>query len=618
MATSYDLGPTLDPDGTNHGSFSPSWVICVVRFKNRSTFDRGTMASFSTDGSVAASERGDPLVIASDCVNVVTSTNKRSHLSNLVATLKAGEVDYLSEIAPGDWVLCWMTDNEEHAATIADNIRNGKACNEFGDGLKFVGRVFSRFKTLQESGNGDKILGYDLQATGFGEWDASIYYNPYLSITQKFINTWMASLSIAVDKFLSTDGIDINSAMPELIELFFGRGISLKASNPAGEPELLGVAGLTQGEGEAPFSYVVPETVGKLLGKTSRSKSSGVLAYADLLQALIGIQKYGNNTAFGQQADIQAPAPPNANLTPTDFKPMIGKFLPNPPQLSGKSVWSILNEYLNPAVNEMYTCLRADDNGKVLPTFVCRQLPFTSAELAKDSEIDSTTYFELPRWKVPAWMVHSYKIGSSDALRFNFVKMNGDAPSHAQPDIFTFQDVRSGGPVRDDQDIRRSGLRPDINHIACGIQDQQVGPAAWNKIRADFLMGQHLALMGTISMQGIQAPIVEGDNFEFDFVIFHIESVTHTCAITGDGKKRFMTTLQLSYGLRSDDSQAPSAPVQSQSTDEAMYSALSDKDFNTNNPGVGGAAYDAAQEQKGVTQGQQAGDFFSSSGGGLA
>lgn len=610
---SYDLGPTLDPDGVNSGSFSPSWVLCVVRFKNRSTFSRSNMSSFSTDGSVAAAERGDPLIIASDCVNVVTSTNKRSHLSNLVATLKAGDVDYLSEISPGDWVFCWMCDNEEKAAEIVGRLKGGetvKACNRFNDGLKFVGRVFSRFKSLSEAGDGQKILGYDLQATGFQEWDASIYYNPYLSLTQKFIGTWMAALGLAVDKFLSTDGIDINAAMPELIELFFGRGITLKAANPAGETALLGVSGLTQGEGEAPFSYVVPDTVGKILGKTSRSKSSGVLAYADLLQVLIGIQKY----------DGQLGAPGSAtnyiDLFPSSFKKLLGNFLPAPPQLSGKSVWGILNEYLNPAVNEMYTCLRADEEGSILPTFVVRQLPFTSEVLGRDNSIDSTKYSEVPRWKVPGWMVKSYKVGSSDALRFNFVKMNGDAPSQAQPDIFSVQDVRSGGPIRDDQDIRRSGLRPDINHIACGIKDQQLGPTKWNKIRSDFLMGQHLALMGTITMQGIQAPIVEGDNFEFDYVVFHIESVTHTCAITGDGKKRFVTTLQLSYGLRSDDSNAPQAPP-SAFGDESMYSALSINDFNSDNPGIGGGGQDEAPALTNTGQ-QGAGDFFSSDGGSLA
>src|SRR5712672_3968391 len=103
----------------------------------------------------------------------------------------------------------------------------------------------------------------------------------------------MGNLGIAVDKFLGKDGIDINVAIPELVELLFGRGISKKAANPADEPSLAGVTGLTTGDGEADFSYVVPATVGTLLGKTSRSKSSGVLAYADILKLISGIQKYG-------------------------------------------------------------------------------------------------------------------------------------------------------------------------------------------------------------------------------------------------------------------------------------------------------------------------------------
>lgn len=398
--------------------------------------------------------------------------------------------------------------------------------------------------------------------------------------------------------------------MPELVELLFGRGISQKAANPAGEPELQGITGLTTGDGEAPFSYVVPATVGTLLGKTSRSKSSGVLAYADILQSIMGVQKYNNNAVTGPSSastfDNQI-----AGFSPSQLKPMMGKFVPIISPFSGQPVWNVLHQYLNPAVNEMYTCLRADENGNVLPTLVVRQLPFTSSVMANDNR---TAFLELPRWKAPMSMITKYRIGRSDALRCNFVQMMGEAPAEAQPDVFTFQAVRNPA-IRDDQDIRRSGLRPDIQQVACGITDQQVGPEEWNKVRADILMGQHLTLGGSLNMFGVEAPICEGDNFEFKNTVLHIESVTHTAAII-DSKKQFMTTLQLSSGIRSDSQGTPAAPPQAFG-DDKIYAALQPEDMAEEKPGIGAVGQDEASAQRNPG-GSGPGDFFSSEGGGLA
>lgn len=599
--STFDLTHDLDPDDENVHSSTPSWVICVIRFKTISTFSRDKQGSISTDGSEAAAEKG-PLIITNDCTQMVVNSNKRSHVGNLAATLKCIDINYLAEILPGDWLFAWITETEEHAADVIDKIKNSKAANGFNDGLKFVGRVYSVFETLTTDENGTKRAGVDLQGVSFNEFDTSVYYNPNLSVSQPYVNTWMGNMGIAIDKFLNKGEVDINGAIPELLELLFGRGISQKAANPAGEDSLQGVSGLTTGDGEAPFSYVVPTTVGNLLGKTSRSKSSGVLAYADIIQSVIGIQKYSNNAATGPNSsssfDNQV-----AVFTPSQLKPLFGKFLAEVPVFSGTPMWNVLERYLNRAVNEMYTCLRVDEDGNVLPTFVCRQLPFTSSIMADD---DRTGFLELPRWKVPASMISSYRIGRSDALRCNFVKMNVDAPTQAQPDIYSYQDVRSP-PVRDDQDIRRSGLRLNIEIVKGGIKEQQEGAKDWYPLRSDILMGQHLTLGGTVNMFGIEAPICGGDNFEFKNTVFHIESVTHTAAVI-DRHKKFMTTLQLSYGVRATENKQGFG-------DDKIYAVLQSKDFDEFKPGIAAAGQDVLEDTKTP---EDSGDFFSTDGGGLA
>jgi hypothetical protein len=604
---SYDLGKRLDPTGEGVVSTSPSWLICVVRFKHIATFDRSAQTSWSRDASEAAAER-QMMIIRDDCLSVMTSSGKGSHVKNLVATLAHSQTNYAAQIMTGDWLFCWMAQDSERIDDIARRLREGKACNDFLDGLKFMGRVYSCRRQRQlDPGTGQKRVSYALQGNGFTEFNAKLYWDPYMSVAFPDVNTWMGQMGVAFDKFLSKDGIDINGAIPELVELLFGRGISKKAANPDGDAALQIVTGLTEGEGEAPFSYVVPMSVGKIMGRESRSKSSGVLAYADLLGLISGVQKYEHDSAFALDVAGLAENPEAAKFVPTSLKPMLGSFLPAIPQLSGRTVWSVLRQYLNEPVNEMYTCLRTNDSGKVLPTLVVRQLPFTT-EIKKGD--DRTAFLELPRWTAPESMLYSDDIGRSDALRINFVHLLGQSSAQTQPNNYTYQLVRSP-PVRDDQDIRRSGLQPDIQIVACGIEDQERGPKKWMELRADMVMGQHLTLNGTLNMVGVQEPICEGDNFELDGVVFHIESVQHTCAVGGDGKKRFMTTLALTSGMLADPDAAFLKPGVT-NVDQALYPFTGGGDELTHSdPGHSGeSTNETGDTTNAVGDSGGLGDFF--------
>jgi hypothetical protein len=57
---------------------------------------------------------------------------------------------------------------------------------------------------------------------------------------------------------------------------------------------------------------------------------------------------------------------------------LLGTFLPVMPELTNKPLWSVLQQFLNPTVNEMYTCLRVNKDNRVVPTLVVRQIPFTT------------------------------------------------------------------------------------------------------------------------------------------------------------------------------------------------------------------------------------------------
>jgi hypothetical protein len=240
---------------------------------------------------------------------------------------------------------------------------------------------------------------------------------------------------------------------------------------------------------------------------------------------------------------------------------MLGTFLPAMPEFTNIPLWQIFQRYLNPTINEIYTCLRLNPEGFVMPTIVLRQIPFTTDAFNPDAkspgsssaagDIVFTKFSNLPRWVVPATMIRTVDIGRSDATRFNFVHIYGQsALLGSDGNQAIARQIVQNPPIRDDLDIMRSGLRSYMTTVECWVNDQigQV-PTKWMKLVADWTIGSHLTLNGTITCLGIQAPICEGDNLEFDGVIYHIESVAHNAGI-GDGGKTWTTTLTLTNGMR--------------------------------------------------------------------
>ena len=587
---SYNLIDDFGLDLDGGLSVSPEWLIAVVRFRHAVTYRRDVGRGFSEDGNEAVATRGPTLVIHHDCVQMATQTNKSSHMSSLVATLVLGNVNYMAEVLPGDWVLAWIVPSKEKAFDLSESIKNGEACNDWQDGLKFVGRVQSMRKTGFVSPGGQKSGRYKLQAVGFREFDTSVFYDPGLSLRQD-ITEWLGQIGVKITKFLTKGGADINEAIPSMLDVLFGTGLPATAPGVslATRPELQITTGLTQGSGEAPFAYVVPVEVGNLLGKKSRSKNGGALAYADLLECNIGLQRFTNQRANPVSVFIPDWLSGEGLVQRTD-KPLLGKFLPSPPDLNGKTVWTLLSHYLNPAVNEMYTCLRVNADGQVVPTLVVRQLPFSTPPMEEQFPDDVTPFLELPRWKLHELLVKSWDVGRSDALRFNFVHVYGQSTASATDFTMPGQLVNNP-PIRDSMDIKRSGLRMDQMTVACDIGDTQHGPAKWMQIRADFLMGQHLMFTGTLNLQGIYAPICEGDNIEWDGVVYHIESVLHSCTIQPSGQKSFVTSLNVTHGMRADAKEQhqnwfDTVAVLNRNPDDFMYPGMALDDLTKFDPGI--------------------------------
>jgi hypothetical protein len=576
-------------------STDPHWILVVVRYAYPLTVSRKKIAagleapiegsvSFNTEDKTISQTR-KTLVITSDCVSLNTNSSKGNHVSTLRAVL-VGETNYLAEILPGDWVLAWIMNNRQDFDDVLSRIKSEEKGrlppNQFEDGLKFVGRVRDIRKTLLQGAEGLRTVKYQLQCAGFSELDADIFYNPHLSRNVASIGEHMARLGISLEKIYersaeiaSEGGITSNTAIPVFLKAFVGDGIPSEGFSAG---NLKTADGPISTE-EAKYAYGVPEAVGNLLGVTAKTKGTGMFSYADILNLILGVQKYsaGNGGELGGQEiffpegtrkykgsqsyllkpDTSAPEEePNRFFT---SYPLVGSFQPLPQAFDSKTVWTMLQEYLNPALNEMYTTLKYTPGGSVMPTLVVRQYPFSTPVMTAALGNKVTSFSELPRWKAHPSLIRALDIGRSDSARFNYISVYGQAPGNVSGADTTSQMVRAP-PLRDEQDVKRNGLRMYAQTVACSVTDTQLGASRWMTIVSDFMIGQQLTLNGTASLVGVQSPICPGDNLEIDDTVYHIESVSHTCGVS-NGLKSFSTGVTLTLGIRADlDPSNPSIP----------------------------------------------------------
>lgn len=600
--------------GDDYVTTTPYWILCVLRLKFPTTFERAKSGSRSKNYSETVELRGKPLILTDEVVQLQVQSSKGSYIGSLSATLKETDVALMNEIMPGDYLFAWIVNNKADYASLLDRLNQSEAqaCNRFMDGLKFVGKTQSIHKQLQQSPGGERVITYSLQGSAFTEFDAQLFYDPYLAERPDIgndISTYFAKIGAALNELVRPEkgqaaGIDVNRALPFFIDLLLGRGIPPNLSVNISDERLRSTTGL-----DAEASYVVPKLYGELLGKTRSSES--LLRYADVLETVIGLQRYqrASNVALAFQ--------PVGTLVDgsrrfTD-KQMLGTFLPQTPQFTNRPVWSVLEQFLNKASNEMYTCLRVNPDGNVVPTFVARQLPF-STSLFKSSPVgatlEHTPFMELPRWRVDPLLVRSVDIGRSDSLRFNFVHVYGAA---IDPLGSITEQIIRNPPVRDDLDVARSGLRLYMQTIPCLAEDVRNGsPTKWMALLSDFLIGQHLTMTGVMQTVGIQSPICVGDNLEWDDIVFHIESVSHVCSINPNGQKTWSTNLSLSHGVRADPGSGAS--------DTSIYAGILPSDQISFDPG---STVDSVQPQRDEEESSQSallgnlGDFVNPDNGGL-
>jgi hypothetical protein len=536
-------------------------VIMVWPYADADTFDFETQGSRAEDIVLVKGKGADgktvtkrttapikltenPLYLDTYVTQLNVRQNKEDHQGSLNMSLLDPTDSILSNISPGDHMVCWMFDNHKDAQALRAVLKSGSygSLNGFSSGLKFLGKVFSVRKNITVSNTGAKARRFQILATSFSELDSNIYFDPQLA-TNFFKGTeFMQAIARQLN---SISGVpqDINKMLAQSLAVFMGVGLKTPGNNGS-------IAQMSR-------PLKIPDFVAKILGVQGSH-------YIDILRTHIGIEKY-NFTKYlpdlGDSANV-----PNGPSTRSPYKTI--KYTPvglvgwNSIQVApfnNVPMWSILYQFSNPNINEMFTTLKMNDKGEIGPTLTIRQIPFNNeAFLDARPNIKGTAFRTLPRWKVTDEIINNYSVGKSESLRINFVRVSAVPEAKNGADV---AGIRARvDPASDIVDIERNGLRGYVTAINSILNPvaAEVSTRQWTAVVTDRYMGSHLKLSGTIGLAGVQEPIAVGDNLLYDNLIFHIEQVEHSLTVESmTGRKSFSTNLAISNGVPATGSVLP-------------------------------------------------------------
>jgi len=558
MATKIKLTANCKEDMSHQTS--PAWVVTFLRWANRTSSN--VFPGFDKD------RVRRPLVVENDAVHITVAYNKASPNHTVQILLKGGDVNYRTAVAAGDYIFVNMLNDPFTAAKVADNARRLAPINNVKDGFKGLFRVKGVRKVLRMNEAGVKTLAYMVTGVAFTPLNNIIYFNPYLFGPEEGQDQFLFVSRLGGDwnKLVNEKSIVDNQ---DIIKLFFtaflGEGLSEDAKK---------VKGLIRNFND---HFLIPEGLGSLLGM------GGAKKYIDIIDFIMGVQRY---SSFSDNADLDTFD--YSKIFNPGIARVDGRFYETNSKIEGRSfikpeywnqtqAYSIIKQYLNPPLNEIYTCFRVSPNSsKIMPTVVVRQIPFTSQHYK--GGMDVTRFLSMPRWVLDPSMITGFDMGVDDDARVNFVQMFGQSPYIPNPNGVSAQ-IAQGNYVYDIGDVERHGLHPYIvssNSDYPVDNDKGYLAPTWKDLIADAVFDGHLKESGTISSAGIVEPVSVGDNLQLGSVVYQMESITHVCSISPKGVPMFRTAFALSNGM--DERSNASTPVYPEMV-HTDYDELAKEDF---------------------------------------
>lgn len=491
-------------------------------------------------------------------ISIQCNKTKSSPQGSFSISLKPTQ-DWAQVIVPGSWCAIFMSDrkltSEDYTASaslVTVNANNSSVDNVISP-LKMIGMIMGVRVQKQRNGDGAFVVNYSVSGYDFGYvFTSQIYIN---HLFQEFVGTGKLMASFA------------NVAYPVDSDIF---------GDPATNVNRVLNAWSTFSQSGLPFSpeskikppsvrLQIPDDVAELFGTGTE-----VLQF---IGAGIGID---NRTEKVMSLDD------NGKASEFDPKLLGEKGFWIWKLILHNTLWGMINEYLNPLMNEAYCDLHPvrssnpiaklnplSTSATLAPMLIVRQIPFSTPNYKKiwietlgvaaaaKQPFPVTKLNELPRTAIPTDKVLSFDIGYSDYDRTNFVEINGFLINGPKNGIDSGPFNAANPPAYNEESIKRLGLRPKIIMGAdYGVTRDKLETAGlWRPLLVDWWFNANKFANGTVECIGLSEHIALGENIELvnEGILGHIESYTHTFTVDSNtGNKIFRTSIEFVKGISSD------------------------------------------------------------------
>lgn len=489
----------------------------------------------------------EPTIISTlSCISIQTSKSKSSPDGQFQLTL-APLKNWTSVLTTGSWLVIMMSNEPITAADFKKANKNQ---------VKMVGKI-ETVRVSTEQVDGERQTRYYVTGTDWGHIFNSILY----------VDNLLASPKDPVSQG--------NAAAVALRNALFGKGGTPKSFNV--DDNLRSIVNI----------------FGQTLSLTKTGEDIGRLAKAiydfKIPKAMMDFFDFRNpnNEEIKSNNLSKLLSLRSGLLTAEDeYSPSNeAKGFINPFSLQGSNtLWQILLENSNPALNEMYSEMRwshpdEPDNGVSL-TVYNRIKPFSFKDFSGEAGSQSSlkSYFQwIRKHDIDSVTVRSVNAGTNWRDKYNFIEIK---PDFQDFNIFANW-YKQKSQVFDEKAFEREGFRPLIvgtrQFPTAGLKpgaDSKVNVdwdqlVVWARLMREWYFNTHRMLNGTIVMQGTTEYIAVGDNIKFDAglinptpnindntvkagknqsILAHVENVTHNFAINGDARA-YTTTIQFVRGI---------------------------------------------------------------------
>jgi hypothetical protein len=454
---------------------SPGWCVAFVRYKEPCS---AYSPLGNTDPSSGLDVTKDILIVQNDAVSVSTSNSKASFAKTCAVSLKNSNISYQNAVSPGDWMFVWMHEDSNKIQEVVESLKTANTLkpfsshNDWHSGLKFVGKVIAVSNSDQVSDGGIRQIATQIDGQAFLELASSVYFTPTASLAFKAFGI--------TDPYAIINSNDAaKNRFSEAAEFLTGI-MQTKKLETTPDVFIMFIMIFMMGMGKDDFAnsvfagglkfgnyndaIKVPDKVTNILGIPSAKflhhlyrvnlgvqtyKGSGNISttpWVDFYPIYQGDGRVGSPSAL----NIKGTTKSVFRFTPDRLKGWVGL---RPFNWSNVSHWGAMQEFLNPIVNEMYTALKCDDSGKILPHIIVREMPFSTGLFdTLKLNVQSTVSAD----KAPAKKDIMYKVKQGDTLN-EIAKKYGT----------TADAIKASNPSRNSTKGKKEGIA-DINWIYPG------------------------------------------------------------------------------------------------------------------------------------------------------